>query len=145
MEEKDMSHELLAEFSNFVRHRPHDELNCYGRGSMLALVYLHKMGGSVLPGQMAADMNLSSARVAAILRRMEEKELVTRMVSEDDRRKEPVVLTEKGEACCLEREAHMVEKTARLIAALGEQDTAELLRIIKRINRLMDGMEDMEC
>ncbi len=86
-------------------------------------------------------MNISSARVAAALNSLEEKELITRRINVDDRRKIIVELTPKGVEYLEERQREHFERIKSILVQLGEKDAKELVRILGRIAEVLDKRE----
>jgi len=86
-------------------------------------------------------LNISSARVAAALNSLEEKELITRRINVDDRRKIIVELTPKGVEYLEERQREHFERIKSILVQLGEKDAKELVRILGRIAEVLDKRE----
>ena len=77
--------------------------------------------------------------MANVLRSLEEKGLVTRKHSQADRRRVTVSLTEAGRAEDKRHKAEFEELASAFLAQLGEKDTREMLRILRRVNQTIDG------
>ena len=78
-------------------------------------------------------MGISSARVAAIIKKLEKRELVTRTGDKIDRRKTLVSLTEKGEKVAQETEDKIMYALGQMFDALGEEDSENFVRIIDKL------------
>jgi DNA-binding MarR family transcriptional regulator len=90
------------------------------------------------PGDICAGLDVSTARVAALLNSMERKGWVKRFPDPADRRKIRVVITEAGEAKARDFRRGILEYVARLLRELGERDTRELMRIMDRLSELLE-------
>ena len=126
----------------FRRHSPQKKVDEAMQGEAFVLLYAKMKGDSILPSEVSTEMNISSARIAAVLNSLENKGLVTRSIDPDDRRRVLVALTQDGKALG-EQYYHMVlSLTARMLAILGEQDAVELVRIM---GKLADGVSEGMC
>ena len=96
MNEK-LAKEVIRCVHSIGKHHPHKQINDSVRGENMALGFIKSEGGSTYPKDIELAMGISSARVAAIIKKLEQRELVTRTGDKIDRRKTLVSLTEKGE------------------------------------------------
>lgn len=76
-----------------------DEANAGIGGTLRMLAEARKAETVVTAGDIAERLGVSTARVAALLKRLESKGLIARRRSEADARVTEVVLTDKGAAC----------------------------------------------
>ncbi len=107
------------------------------RGEAFALLYILKNGSCVLPGEISNEMNISSARVAAILNSLEDKGFILREIDKSDRRKVLVQLTQEGRVLAKKHVQMVVNITTSMLKLLGENDAKELVRIMGRLAELM--------
>lgn len=127
----ELAQELLAELGSIGRSLGPAALNAT-RGETAVLMSLCRAEVPLTPTQLGALAHVSSARVANILRTLEEKGLVTRTHSAADRRSVSVELTDAGRARASEVRAGRTQAVARYLEALGPADAAELVRIAHR-------------
>ena len=106
-------------------------------GEAFALYYISSHTGSAVPGDIREAMGLSSARIAAALNSLEHKELITRRIDPQDRRRILIDITEKGRGEVDRRKKELLRVTTGMLSALGEHDAPELVRIMKRVAQLM--------
>lgn len=117
----------------FRRHSQQKEVDAAMQGEAFVLVYAKMRGEGILPSEISDEMNISSARIAAVLNSLESKGLITRRIDPEDRRRVLVDLTEGGTALG-EQYYHMIlGVTTRMLATLGERDAQELVRIMGRL------------
>jgi DNA-binding MarR family transcriptional regulator len=90
-------------------------------------------GGRAIPSEISKEMGISTARIAAALGSLESKGLITRRIDERDRRRILVELTDAGRAQQNEHENMIMGMLERMLRNLGETDSLEFLRILKRI------------
>ena len=133
---RELSRELLEEFGSLGRRMtPHMRYANRGeRGVMRVLEF----AGPVAPSELADRTHLSSARVANVLRSLEEKGYVTRAHSDADRRRVTVSLTEAGHDQILREKREFEAQAASFLSQLGEEDTREALRILRKTNAIID-------
>ncbi|GAA4653265.1 transcriptional regulator [Anaerocolumna aminovalerica] len=106
------------------------------QGEAFAILYILRQGDIVLPSEISNEMNISSARVAAMLNSLENKGLVTRQIDKSDRRKILVELTQEGKELAEKHNQMVVNNTARMLELLGEHDAKELVRIMGKLAML---------
>lgn len=109
-------------------------------GETFAMSYIFRQGGTVLPSDISSEMNISSARVAAMLNNLENKGLITREIDKSDRRRVLVELTQDGIEFAKNHNKTVVNYTIRTLKLLGEHDAKELVRIIGRLSELSPEM-----
>lgn len=110
--------------------------NAFLHGEMFILNYLVNRAEDVLPGELSAAMNTSTARVAMALKSLEAKGLIRRRVDEEDRRKILVSITDLGRELVLSERQEMHDKMVEILRELGEADALEYLRIVGRITEI---------
>ena len=133
----ELAHDLFEQFARLGRNMRSDMRNAT-RGEMGVIRMLHEEDGPLTPSQISERARISPARVANVLRALEEKGWVAREHSSEDRRRVTVTLTEAGDAerrrCRAEFEAH----TEAFLAELGEQDTRDAIRVLKHANEILE-------
>ena len=111
-------------------------------GETAALYYLCTCGSEpVTPTQISENLQVSRARAANILRSLREKKYVVMDISEDDRRKMDVAVTESGRKAMEQKYQFLLSYFDLYIDVLGEEDIADLTRLLKKTvdcNLLLD-------
>ena len=132
-----LAHDLFEQFARLGRNTRPDMRNAT-RGEMGVIRMLHEEGGPLTPSQISDRACISPARVANVLRALEEKGWVAREHSTEDRRRVTVTLTEAGDAerrrCRKEFETH----TQAFLAKLGERDTRDAIRVLAHANQILE-------
>ena len=113
----------------------------FTKGEMRVLSYLYQQEEPVQPGELCQILDASSARVAAVLKRLESKGQIERRMDTDDRRKILVYITPAGHGLVEDRRGEMHKYIAEIIDRLGEDDAREGLRILARILDIAEQME----
>lgn len=111
----------------------HRSINESMRGGHLVLHYLYRQKRPILPSEIGQYMKISSARVAVVLNNLEKKNLLTRRIDPNDRRKILVELTDEGKDMSRAHERKILENTTELFRMLGEHDSQEFVRIMTKI------------
>ena len=99
-------------------------------------------GGSLTPSELADRAWVSSARIANILRALEAKGWVEREHSKTDRRRVHVIVTNKGFQDLEIKRREFENRTAAFLEQLGETDTQEMVRLLRRANEIIDRNQE---
>lgn len=132
-----LAQEVLEEFGQ-LGHRMTTNMRNARRGENGVLHGLARSSRPLTPSELAEMGHLSSARVANVLRSLEEKGLITREHSQVDRRRVTVSLTEAGRAEDERHKAEFERLASDFLAQLGEEDAHDMLRLLKRVNQTID-------
>ena len=111
-------------------------------GEMAVMRALMLAGGSLTPSELADKAWVSSARIANILRALEAKGWVEREHSKTDRRRVHVTVTEKGRQDLEIKRRELEDRAAAFLEQLGEADTNELVRLLRRTNQIIDHNQE---
>lgn len=136
--------EFMQSIQQLHKMRPHKGLDDVMRREPFVLQFIHGQGGEVLPGDIRAEMCVSTARIAQTLNNMEKKEWITREIDPEDRRRILVRLTPKGQEVSDEHRREVIKKVSGLLEQLGESDATELIRIMAKVARLVSDNADCE-
>lgn len=109
------------------------------RGTGFVLAYLQETDGEVFAGDLARELKVSTARIAALLNKLEDKGLVERSRSENDARRTVVKITPQGAAYTAEIKEQILDRVEVLFDKVGKKDLQEFLRICKEITQALDG------
>ena len=94
------------------------------------LYLLEKAGGSTNPKYLSEKLDVTMPRVTMILNGMESKELVTREISAEDRRKVEVTITKKGRSVIRKRRKNLTEYVDRVTSDMDEAEIETVLKFI---------------
>ncbi len=101
-------------------------------GENAVLLCLLRSGGSLLPGELAGKLALTSGRIANILRALEAKGLIHRLPEADDGRKMRAALTANGKALAQALEQDVSLRLDSLRDYLGDRDAEAAVLILER-------------
>ena len=138
---KNLIDELFLQFRRAYFTSPEINYSDFIQGEMKILNYLYLNNSPVLPGKLCDDLYMTSARMSAALKSLKTKGYMERSVSKNDKRKIPVILTESGRSYFAEKRTKVINAYSEMFMKLGEDDTKEFIRIIKRLNDLADNTE----
>jgi DNA-binding MarR family transcriptional regulator len=113
-----------------------ENINRVNKGELFVLHFLSMRKTVVIPSEISAALNASTARISALLGALEKKGQIEREIDKSNRRNILVSITEAGRK---RAEAEMIEtrKGMKLIfVEMGEKDTEEFIRLTKRFFEL---------
>lgn len=122
---------LIAELWRLNKMDIIEHLREFVEGEMAALWFL-RSSGTASPSQISADLRVSRARTANILRSLREKGYVKMEIAPDDRRRIDVSLSSEGSAYLEEKYAFLLRYFDLYIDVLGGEDIAELTRLLRK-------------
>ena len=133
MDYAELAEELLNNMFMFHKTKSQKNIAEALQGEAFVLSYIAFHSNGVLPGDISCEMNVSSARIAAVLNNLEKKGLITRQINKNDRRKILVKVTEQGKLLAENHHKGLLGITAKTLELLGERDAAEYVRITGRL------------
>lgn len=137
MEIKEDAIALLNELCSAFPASLFDQVEESQKGVGFILRYLVKSDGEVIAGDFAREMNVSTARIAALLKTMEKNGWVTRHNSSSDARRTVVAVTPAGRGRAGEIREQILQKIELLLEKVGKEDLEEFIRISHRIKEAM--------
>ncbi|MCL1948676.1 MAG: MarR family transcriptional regulator [Turicibacter sp.] len=137
----EMARDLIWKLMYLHRTGPQRLLNDYMQGEYFVLNCLQRRGCAILPGQISKEMNVTSARIAQTLNNLEKKQLITRQIDPQDRRKILVSLTENGRQEAEHSRQAILELFAAILSHLDEEDAREYVRLT---GKLAEGIASMK-
>ncbi len=138
--EPSLAEQLLQAMSAFKKMHPRllsDKSLSSGEMQMLfSAKFLSVHHGAHEPvhvSRLARSLHVSMPAVSQLLRSLEEKQLIERTISKEDRRKVAVALTDRGEQLLASARASLISVAEFVVSSLGEDDTRECIRLLNRI------------
>ena len=141
----DIDSELLAErlvdqTELLFRNGPQKQIGKHAQGECFVLRCLARSPKPLLPSDLIAMTQSSTARIAVVLNTLEKKGYITRAIDPADRRRVLVSLTSVGAEYVRSIRQQLRQRMQRLLAELGEADAEEYLRITERILSITQHM-----
>lgn len=104
---------------------------CGGEFFALSLLLLREKPSC--PSELSRSMGVSSARVAALLKHLEQKGWIMRSADREDERRVNVSLTEAGCELINARRGEAIARVAAALSSLGEDDAREYVRLQQKM------------
>lgn len=116
----------------------YSEIEATQRGFGFVLSYLEQADEVVYASDLSKKLNVSTARIAALLKRMEQNGLITRCTSPEDARRTIVGITPAGIASVDEMREQALHRIELLLARVSKEDLETYIRISRQIKEVMD-------
>ena len=129
MGKKEEAQEFLQKMRSCRPQPFYSKLDESHRGIGFVLTYLREANGQIIAGDLARELNVSTARIAALLRNMEKNGLIQRRHSESDARQTVVEITEAGIEYSDKIREQVLEKTELLLEKVGKYDLNDFISI----------------
>lgn len=133
-ESEDIGSELYSAFAYLARQQVQKKTAASARGEEGLLQYLAYQGDGVSSGFLKEQLCVGSGRMADILRSLEEKQMISRTLDPRDSRRVIVHITARGREQAARTNERIQAWYGKLTAYLGEEDSRELVRILRRLN-----------
>lgn len=130
--------ELLNQLSLCMPRALYNDLETTKRGVGFILDYLEQSDGEVTVGDFSKVLHVSAARIAALLKKMEQNGLVTRRASLKDARRTVVEITPAGRAASQKMKASALREVELLLDRVGKEDLNTFIKISHRIRTVID-------
>ena len=133
MNQAEREERLMASLRQLVDCEEGRSCVAASRGELCLLMHLKRQSDLVLPSELSEAMSVSTARVARLLKTLEDRALIQRSIDPTDRRRIIVKLTEEGERYLEAVYARTHKRASAVIEALGAEDTEAFIRIAEKI------------
>lgn len=117
-------------------------LNQSAMGMAAVLSYLQAHPEGTTTGAISRNMNVSSARMAVLLRKLEEKGYIERTSSQEDGRVIMVRLTGKGQAESTRLQGEIRDLIGSIIDRIGMQRMREYIQVSEEIQSAAASFRD---
>lgn len=88
--------------------------------------------------ELAEKLRIASSQTSRMLRNLEERHFVGRMVDTKDRRNTYVFLTEEGQEICSSTKKRLMAYVAQVREKMGEERIEELIRLCNEMAEIME-------
>ena len=129
----DLANELLSLNMQLLHVPAKQHLTQLTKGERFVLFYLLKHHSTAHPRELSESMLVSTARIAALLGRMEEKQLIARSQDPRDSRQVIVSLLPQGQKAIQQIHVRAIQSISGMLEALGPEDAKEYLRLQRKI------------
>lgn len=136
-----LAREMLETISNMEKRGVLTKRKFLLKGEDLFMVVLDEMGGMSTPSKLAEYTDFTPARLSAIIKSLESKGYIVRQQDELDKRCSIIEITEKGSFNSRQLKEAAVKNSLEIIEKLGEKDSLEFLRLMKKLFDIMENEE----
>jgi DNA-binding MarR family transcriptional regulator len=142
MELTGLRDELMEALASMYEQEACGALTEFLQGELRVLFYLslHRQR-EVYPSLLSEKLHVSRPRITAALAALRAKGYVSTRVSEKDRRRMQVQITESGAAYLRSKQEKVEEYFNRLVEGLGEENVRDLIRLIHLSNQIISREE----
>lgn len=130
--------EFLVELYSCIPKSFYSELETTQRSFGFVLDHLEHTNSEVIAGDFASLLNVSPARIAVLLKRLEQNGFITRHTSSKDARRTVVEITPAGIAFVDEMREQILRKVELLLKQISKEDLYTYIKISHQIKRAMD-------
>ena len=138
MHDQDEAQELLDEFVSCMPKTFYRDLDATKSGICFILAYLARAEETVVAGDFSRMLHVSTARTAALLRKMEQRGLITRHHAAEDARRTVVGITPAGIGALGEIREHALAKVERLLERFSKEELQTFIRFSYQIRQALD-------
>ena len=107
-----------------------EEFSDSWRGELFILKYLFNHDTSITPSELSEALQSSTARISAILGKLEKKGQIYREIDTSNRRNILVTITDEGRERVQSSVRQMRRHLVDTLAEMGEADAAEFIRLL---------------
>ena len=132
-------HELMSNSQKNMM----ENINRTNKGELFVLHFLSMRHTAVLPSDLSAALQSSTARISALPGALEKKGQIVRDIDKSNRRNILVTITEAGRERAHTEMNEVHQTMNRVFAEMGETDTAEFIRLMRKFFGL--GEKYMKC
>ncbi len=131
--------EFLNRLSRCIPRSFYSRLDAMQKGYCFVLGYLIRAKDDVCAGELSEKLNVSSARISALLNRMEQCGYVKRFASESDGRRTVVRITPEGEKYITDLREQTLKRIEKLLDTMSRED---LETYISLSDKIRDALEE---
>ena len=133
--------EILKEFNNIkpIAFLQQIDVTSVGIGNVLG--FLSSSDRAVSAGEISSYMNVSTARVAVLLRKMADKGLIEKNSDPQDGRKVMVSITDKGRSKLKRSRDEILLYANAIIERFGEEKILDFIESCKVIREIVDEVK----
>ena len=107
-------------------------------GIIAVLKYIYEHDSNIHSVDISKTLEISSARIAVILKKLHERGLIEKTSAKDDARAIIVKLTPQGEKLCNQRKTESIKCATNLIKEFGFTELKDLFSKINRLKKILD-------
>lgn len=145
MQTREDMYELLKRFADNMPHKVMTKMEKTNIGIGMVLRCLEEVGSPVSAGEISRYMNVSTARVAVLLRTMSDKGLIVKDSDSFDARKISVSLSEKGREVNRQTTEELIEIMSEIVEKVGSENFELFLSVAGEIKSIVSARMAKQC
>lgn len=131
MEKIELRNKLTESLSRMYEMEAIGSLAEFLQGELHVMQYMSSNRNSEInPSILSDKLHLSRSRITAALSALRKKGFITMEISDEDRRRMRVMLTENGEALIVKKRENIERYFDTLVEGIGEENVMDLIRLI---------------
>ena len=141
MRNEELAREIMLAFTNMRKHHTKYHVQAHTKRSEMAILSIlesRRTENSLKITEISRLLSLPPSAITPVINSLEEKGLVERQDSPEDRRIVLVALTKKGREFFDNKQKFFFEKSLKLVEYLGEKDTKEFIRLFSKAFEFMN-------
>ena len=133
---------LNKDINKSLRHKFHHSIHDSGFTlPQLSVISMLEKHGEQKVSELSLKIGLSDSTVSGILDRLEQKDIIRRERTKDDRRVVKISLTGKSKGFCNDFRQKREEYFTQLLKNLSEQEIKDIIKGLKILNRALTKEE----
>ncbi len=133
---------LTRNFNKSMRHKFHHSIQDSGFTlPQISVISMLEKHGKQKVSELSLKMGLSDSTVSGILDRLEQKEIIKRERTKDDRRVVKISLTGKSQKFCEDFRQKKEEYFTQQLKSLSEQEIKDIIKGLEILNRVLANDE----
>ncbi len=112
-------------------------------GVFATLKFLDRTGGNIRATDISQELNVSTARMTVILRKLYERELITKTPDEQDGRSQLITLTPAGKEMTRNLHQQMHITIGKIIDEVGIEEFEKVFKVLAKIRELTIEQESV--
>lgn len=140
---REETEELLERLKQTRSKKLFDYFNVDDAGIIHVMKILIRSDRLLSAGEISSEMNVSTARVAVLLKKMEQKGLIVRTTDNTDGRKTLIGVSEEGKKENQRRDERALAFAAAVIDRVGIERFTEFIEISGEIKKIVDEEIDL--
>lgn len=138
MSKREEAIKLMEQLRNCTPKPLFEKISNEEKGIRFILGYLNKHDGEeIIAKDLADKMNISTARISVLLKKMADKELIIKSEVKGDTRKTKIELSKKGKEITKAFHEKMIKAHERILDKVSEKEIKSFLRISKKISEVI--------
>ena len=138
MKNKDLKDKLIDSLGKIYYMEAFSQLTEFLQGELYVLHFLSQNKGmEINPSILSDRLHISRPRITAALTALRNKGYVETEMSEDDRRRILVILTDEGLTFIENKQKNVENNFELFVEGLGEENASELIRLVELTVEIM--------